>query len=94
VGAYRVLMEPRVTVAGAPEKVVSPAEKGAASSSKHPSRAMRNSGNPNDYLVGGWVCIACAMGLSIMGYFVERIGPGSFFPMAGAGVLVGLAASV
>jgi len=89
VGAYRVLMEPRVTVAGEPEKPVSPAQTGGLSSSELPSRAIRYSGNPNDYLVGGWVCIACAMGLPIMGYFVERIGPGSFFPMAGAGVLVG-----
>ena len=89
VGAYRVLMEPRVTVAGEPEKVVSAAEKGEPSSSERPSLTVRRSGNPNDYYAGGFVCLGCAIGLPIMGYFIERVGPGSFFPIAGAGVLVG-----
>ena len=87
VGAYRVLMEPRVTVAGEPEKKVSAPEKGEPSSSERPSLAVRRSGNPNDYYAGGFVCLGCAIGLPIMGYFVERVGPGSFYPMVGAGVL-------
>jgi len=90
VGAYRVLMEPRVTVAGEPAKVVSAAEKGGPSPSERFSRVIRKSGNPMDYYAGGFVCIACAMGLPIFGYFIERIGPGAFLPMAGAGVLAGL----
>ena len=90
VGAYRVLMEPRVTVALEPEKKVPLAEKGEPSPSKHASLASRKSGNPNDYYAGGFVCLACAIGLPILGYFIEKIGPGSFYPIAGAGVLVGL----
>ena len=50
----------------------------------------RDSGRPSDYYTGGIVCLACAIGLPILGYFVEKVGPGSFYPIAGAGILVGL----
>jgi class 3 adenylate cyclase len=89
VGAYRILMEPRVTVAAEPEKVVPSAEKGETSSSEQPS-ALRKSGNGDDYKAGGFVCLACAIGLPILGYFIGRIAPEAFFPIVGAGVLVGL----
>jgi adenylate cyclase len=85
VGAYRVLMEPRVTVAEAPDAVV-----GKPAFSGQTSPAFRNYGNPGDYYAGGFVCLACAIGLPVFGYFIEKIGPGSFLPMAGAGILVGL----
>jgi adenylate cyclase len=82
VGAYRVLMEPRVTVAAEPEKVAPSAEITETSSQK--------SGNGDDYKAGGFVCLACAIGLPILGYFIGRIAPEAFFPLVGAGVLVGL----
>ena len=50
----------------------------------------RESGSPEDYYVGGVVCIACAVGLPVLGFFVGRIAPDAFFPIAGAGALVGL----
>jgi len=51
---------------------------------------IRESGNPEDYYIGGFICIACGIGLPILGYFIGRIAPEAFFPLAGAGVLVGL----
>ena len=51
---------------------------------------MRESGNPEDYYIGGLICLACAIGLPILGYFIGRIAPEAFFPIVGAGVLVGL----
>ena len=51
---------------------------------------IRESGNPEDYYIGGFICIACGIGLPILGYFIGRIAPEAFFPIAGAGVLVGL----
>ena len=51
---------------------------------------IRQSGNPEDYYIGGFICIACGIGLPILGYFIGRIAPEAFFPIAGAGVLVGL----
>jgi hypothetical protein len=51
---------------------------------------IRKSGKPEDYYVGGFVCIAVGIGLPILGYFVSRIEPESFFPIVGAGILVGL----
>jgi hypothetical protein len=50
----------------------------------------RKSGIPDDYYIGGIICIACGLGLPILGYLVGRIAPEAFFPIAGAGVLVGL----
>jgi len=51
---------------------------------------VRQSGNPEDYYIGGYICIACAIGLPIFGYFIGRIAPQAFYPIVGAGVLVGL----
>ena len=50
----------------------------------------RESGNPEDYYIGGSICLACGIGLPVLGYFIGRIEPAAFFPIAGAGVLVGL----
>lgn len=50
----------------------------------------RKSGKPEDYYIGGFVCTAVGIGLLILGYFISRIEPESFFPIAGAGILVGL----
>ena len=50
----------------------------------------RKSGKPEDYYVGGFVCIAVGIGLPILGYFVGQIEPEAFFPIVGAGILVGL----
>lgn len=50
----------------------------------------RKPGKPEDYWVGGAVCIAVGIGLPILGYFVGRIEPIAFFPIVGAGILVGL----
>ena len=50
----------------------------------------RESGNPEDYYIGGIICIACGIGLPISGYFVGRIEAKAFYPIVGAGVLVGL----
>ena len=50
----------------------------------------RKSGKPEDYYIGGFICIAVGIGLPILGYFVGRIEPQSFFPIVGAGILVGL----
>jgi hypothetical protein len=46
--------------------------------------------NSNDYYAGGVVCVACAIGLPIFGYFMEKIASGVFFPMVGTGILVGI----
>jgi hypothetical protein len=51
---------------------------------------IRKSGKPEDYYAGGFVCIAVGIGLPILGYFVGRIEPEAFFPIVGAGILVGL----
>ena len=51
---------------------------------------LRESGNPEDYYIGGFICIACGIGLPILGYFIGRIAPTAFYPIVGAGVLVGL----
>jgi len=50
----------------------------------------RESGNPEDYYIGGLICLACGIGLPVLGYFIGQIEPAAFFPIAGAGVLVGL----
>lgn len=51
----------------------------------------RKSGKPEDYYyIGGFVCLAVGIGLPILGYFIGRIEPDAFFPLAGSGILVGL----
>ena len=50
----------------------------------------RESGNPEDYYIGGIICLAIALGLPVMGYFIGRIAPEAFYPIAGAAVLLGL----
>lgn len=50
----------------------------------------RKSGKPEDYYIGGFVCIAVGIGLPILGFFVERNEPEAFFPLLGVGILVGL----
>jgi hypothetical protein len=52
--------------------------------------AIRQSGNPADYYIGGYVCLAVCLGLPILGYFVGLIAPEAFYPIAGAGILIGL----
>ena len=89
IGAYRVLMEPGVSVSETRARVVS-AEKAGPSSSGQPPPALRKSGKAWDYYPGGFVCLAAALGLPILGIFLERIGPGSFYALAGAGVLTGI----
>ena len=51
---------------------------------------MRQSGNPDDYYISGIICLAICIGLPIMGYFIGQIAREAFFPLVGAGVLVGL----
>lgn len=51
---------------------------------------VRESGNPVDYYIGGLICLGCGAGLPILGYFIGRIAEEAFFPMIGAGVLVGV----
>ncbi len=51
---------------------------------------IRQSGNPEDYYISGIICLAVCLGLPIMGYFIGQIASEAFFPLAGAGVLVGL----
>lgn len=51
---------------------------------------IRESGNPEDYYIGGLICLACGLGLPVLGYFIGRIEPVAFFPIVGAGFLVGL----
>lgn len=50
----------------------------------------RKPAKSEDFYVGGFVCIAVGIGLPILGYFVSRIDPEAFFPITGAGILVGL----
>lgn len=50
----------------------------------------RKSGKPEDYYIGGFVCLALGIGLPILGFFIERIEPEAFFPIVGSGILVGL----
>ena len=61
----------------------------------------RGSGDPDDYYIGGLICAAVAIGLPILGYFLELGGrlmepkPGLAFMfeiMSGVGILVGLIA--
>ncbi len=51
---------------------------------------VRESGNPDDYYIGGIICLAVALGLPIMGYFIGFTAPEAFHPLLGAGALVGL----
>ncbi|MEE8399800.1 MAG: hypothetical protein V3S89_12395 [Desulfobacterales bacterium] len=50
----------------------------------------RQSGNPDDYYISGIICLAICIGLPIMGYFIGQIAREAFFPLVGAGILVGL----
>jgi hypothetical protein len=50
----------------------------------------RKSGRPEDYYIGGFICIAVGIGLPILGFFVGRNEPEAFFPLVGSGILVGL----
>jgi len=50
----------------------------------------RKSEEIEGYYIGGFVCIACAVGLPILGFFLRRINPKAFFPIAGVGILVGM----
>ena len=50
----------------------------------------RKSSKPEDYYVGGFVCLAAGIGLPVLGFFIRRIEPDSFFPIVGAGIMVGL----
>ena len=54
--------------------------------------AARESGNPEDYYIGGIICLAVALGLPFMGYFISKTAPEAFYPILGAGALVGLIA--
>jgi len=51
---------------------------------------IRESGSPEGYYIGGIICLACALGLPILGFFVGKIAPEAFFPILGAAILVGL----
>jgi hypothetical protein len=51
---------------------------------------IRKSGKPEDYYVGGFICLAVGIGLPILGFFIGRIESEAFFPIVGAGILVGL----
>jgi hypothetical protein len=43
---------------------------------------------PEDYWIGGVISIAVGIGLPILGYFIGKIDPVAFFPVAGAGILM------
>ena len=51
---------------------------------------VRKQDKPEDYWVGGVICVAIGVGLPILGFFVGRMAPPAFFPIVGAGILVGL----
>jgi len=51
---------------------------------------VQESGNPDDYYIGGIICLAVAIGMPILGYFVGQIAPEAFPPLMGAGALVAL----
>ncbi|MCG6909501.1 MAG: adenylate/guanylate cyclase domain-containing protein [Deltaproteobacteria bacterium] len=90
VGAYRVLLEPQPAEKGAPRPGVPAGGQGAASPTKRRPVPGKTLGNAGDYYAGGVVCIACALGLPVFGFFIEKVGPGTFYPMVGAGALVGI----
>ena len=51
-------------------------------------------GNPNDYYLSGFICLAVALGLPVLGYFIGQIEPEAFYPLVGAGamlVVIGIA---
>ena len=48
------------------------------------------SGKPEDYYLGGIICVGTGLGLPILGYFIGRIEQEAFFPITGAGIFVGL----
>lgn len=50
----------------------------------------RKPANPDDYFITGFICLAVAVGLPILGYFIGQIAYEAFYPLAGAGVLLGL----
>jgi len=51
---------------------------------------LRETGNAVDYYIGGIICLAVSIGLPILGYFIGQIAAEAFFPIAGAGILVGI----
>jgi hypothetical protein len=55
----------------------------------------RRSGKPEDYYVGGFMCLAVGIGLPILGYCIgqsaiEPEAQAAFGPLLGVGILVGL----
>ena len=53
-------------------------------------RVTRKPANPDDYYISGFICLAIAVGLPIFGYFIGQVAYEAFYPLAGAGVLLGL----
>jgi hypothetical protein len=47
-------------------------------------------GKPEGYYIGGIITTATGIGLPVLGYFIGRIAPTYFYPIAGAGILVTL----
>ena len=55
----------------------------------------RRPGKPEDYYIGGFICLAVGIGLPIMGYFIgqsaiEPEAQAAFGSLLGVGILVGL----
>ncbi len=50
----------------------------------------REPANPDDYYIGGYVCLGLAVGMPVFGYFIGRIAPEAFWPLVGIGPLLGL----
>jgi len=51
---------------------------------------VQESGNPDDYYIGGIICLAIAIGMPILGYFIGKIAPEAFPPLLGVGALMAL----
>ena len=49
-----------------------------------------SSSKPEDYYIGGVISAVVGVGLPILGYFIGKIAPEAFFPIAGAGIMLGL----
>jgi len=50
--------------------------------------AEKKPNNPNDYYLSGFICIAVAFGLPLLAYFIARVAPEAFWPIAGAGAML------
>jgi len=52
--------------------------------------AKKKSADPDDYYLGGFICLALSVGMPVFAYFIARIKPEAFYPVSGVGALLAI----